>query len=616
MSEVTPTQFADFQLKNPIYQAFEKMGYTTPTEVQAASIPLALEGKDLLVTAQTGTGKTAAFAVPLLNKILSGPKKPVLILAPTRELAEQIHKVILQLTDFCRQVRSTLIIGGTAYHHQIRQLRMQPLFVIGTPGRVIDQMSLGNLKLSQFGALVIDEADRLLDMGFEPQLEEIVAQLPADRQTLLFSATLPKEIENMAKRYMKEPERIAIGQTSKPVERIEQSVIETTSREKSSTLIKEIDKVAGTLIVFTRTKDRAEMVTRILTDAGHEATYLHGDLSQRQRSQAVESFRRGRFRILVATDIAARGLDIPHIRHVVNYDLPQCAEDYVHRIGRTARNGAEGSAMAFVTPEDYRQWSRIHKLIYGFFPKRPDRQKVERDGKFRHSYKSHESPDLNRSARRSLKFGTAFNAKGPQGDAEMPRGRSEDRGFDFDRSGDRRAERSDRGTKRGADRGGFKPDFAKRNERPERRPWNQDEAASDDRKPKSFGRRDGEFQGKRRDESGGERGFEGRSRKPSFKGSPSSGSSERSERPARGAGRPAAAGRKSFEKRGDSASAGGRSRFGGAASGRPGSPRRGASGFSSARGGSSSGGGSRRPGSSSGGARRGGRFSDAIRAME
>lgn len=361
-------RFSDFRFPDPLNETLNAIGYVTPTPVQAEAIPFVLDGRDILATAQTGTGKTAAFALPLLVKILQGNAKPTLIVAPTRELAEQIGRVLAQLTEKTPQIKSSVIIGGLAYHQQIRSLQSKPMFVVGTPGRLIDQVQLGHLQLDRFGTLVIDEADRLLDMGFEPQMNALVARLPRDRQTLLFSATLPNEIVRLANSYLRNPERIAIGAVSKPVDKIKQDIVQTTAKDKDETLIREIDKVAGSLLVFTRTKWRTEKVAKLLSDAGHQVARIHGDRSQNQRSTAIANFRDGTVRILVATDIAARGIDIPHIQHVVNYDLPICPEDYIHRIGRTARAGAEGHSLAFVTPEEAKTWARIFKLLHGRLP--------------------------------------------------------------------------------------------------------------------------------------------------------------------------------------------------------------------------------------------------------
>lgn len=369
------------------------MGYEIPTPVQSKAIPLVLEGKDLLATAQTGTGKTAAFALPLLKRMLAGSKRPALIVAPTRELAEQIGNVIGQLTKHTPQLKTTVIIGGASHHHQIRGLRAKPMFVVGTPGRLLDQIGSGHLRLADFGVLVIDEADRLLDMGFEPQMNELVANLPADRQSLLFSATLPPEIVRLANSYLRSPERVAIGAVSKPVERIRQSVIHVGTKEKDTTLLREIDKVSGSIIIFMKTKYKTERLAKFLSQAGLAVARIHGDRSQRQRSGAIADFREGRARILVATDIAARGLDIPHIQHVVNYDLPMCPEDYIHRIGRTARAGAEGHSLSFVTPEEKQLWARIHKLVHG---RLPDESPIKERGLNRAERRAHLSKGLKR----------------------------------------------------------------------------------------------------------------------------------------------------------------------------------------------------------------------------
>lgn len=378
MKNQTPShlaiKFNDFNFPQPISDALDQLGYETPTPVQAQAIPLVLEKRDVLATAQTGTGKTAAFALPLISRMLNGDMRPALIVAPTRELAEQIGMVLEQLTLFCPHIKSAVVIGGTSYPRQIRQLRSNPMFVVGTPGRLLDQVRLGHLKLntgssaSSFATLVIDEADRLLDMGFEPQMNDVVSHLPNERQSLLFSATMPDEITRLAKKYLREPVRVSIGAVSQPVDKIKQDVIKVTTSSKDQTLVQELDKVAGSILIFTKTKWKTEKLAKFLDGVGHEVGRIHGDRSQTQRSNAIRDFRAGKTRILVATDIAARGLDIPHIEHVVNYDLPMCPEDYIHRIGRTARAGADGHSIAFVTPEETQLWARIHKLIYGKFP--------------------------------------------------------------------------------------------------------------------------------------------------------------------------------------------------------------------------------------------------------
>jgi superfamily II DNA/RNA helicase len=363
-------KFADLPLTPSILKSLERMNYTAPTEVQARTIPLVLEGRDVLVTAQTGTGKTAAFAVPILQKMIASlesdqPVRRALVLAPTRELAEQTGGVLRELTFFYRRLRYTIVIGGAPYPKQFRELGLNPAFVVGTPGRIIDHIETGTLKLADFDVLVLDEADRMLDMGFAPQIEMIVAKFPPARQTMMFSATLPSEVRGLVTRYLSSPARVAVGEENKPVARIQQDVIELREPDKDATLIREIDKVAGSMIVFTKTKLRADLVAHSLAEAGHEVAALHGDLNQSMRRRVTAAFREGAIRILVATDIAARGLDIDHVRHVFNYDLPMLPEDYVHRIGRTGRNGAEGHSVAFVTPQERHRWGEILKLMGG-----------------------------------------------------------------------------------------------------------------------------------------------------------------------------------------------------------------------------------------------------------
>ncbi len=391
-------KFTDFNFSPPLQKALDRMGFETPTEVQAQTIPLVLQGKDVLATAQTGTGKTAAFAVPILNKFLEagaaeGPnvnQKKALIIAPTRELAEQIGEVIRELTWSARRFRYTVIIGGASYGKQISELREKPFFVVGTPGRLIDPMKSGVIKMEDYGYLVLDEADRMLDMGFEPQIEQLVARMPKPRQTMMFSATLPPEVRKMVARYLNNPTRVAIGEENVPVDRIKQDLVEAREGEKAEALIREIDKVAGTIIVFTRTRLRADLVADALQTAGHYADSLHGDLSQAQRKRVITKFREESLRILVATDIAARGLDVTHVRHVINYDLPMVPEDYIHRIGRTGRNGAEGHSIAFVAPQEKHLWFRICRLIGAPVPKQMGKES-RHEGKFRSGAKPERS---------------------------------------------------------------------------------------------------------------------------------------------------------------------------------------------------------------------------------
>ena len=358
------TNFSDFNLPPALNTALEAMNYTTATPIQAQAIPLAMEGKDILGSAQTGTGKTAAFAIPLISKILASPRGSALVLTPTRELAGQVFEIIKQLLGKRSFIPSVLLIGGDSMHKQCAQLRTRPRIIVGTPGRINDHLERGNLILHETNFLVLDETDRMLDMGFGIQIDRIVKFLPKERQTLMFSATLPAEIIKMSAKYLKSPERIAVGSTSQPITAIKQEIIQISEAGKYEELQKQLGARTGSIIVFVKTKRGAEKMCDRLNKLGHSADTLHGDLHQRKRERVIQAYRDSKFRILIATDIAARGLDIPHIEHVINYDLPQCPEDYIHRIGRTARNGSEGSAVCLISPEDGLKWRDIHKLLY------------------------------------------------------------------------------------------------------------------------------------------------------------------------------------------------------------------------------------------------------------
>ena len=365
--------FAQLALPARLARALEVMEFKTPTPVQAQAIPPAMEGRDLIACAQTGTGKTAAFGIPLLTKLLlmeakkDAPKTAPqsLILVPTRELAQQVMDVLGELAQFIPGMRSALIIGGAPMHKQTRALFSRPQIVVATPGRLCDHLQQRSVNLAQVHTLILDEADRMLDMGFAPQLGQILRHLPRSRQTLLFSATLPPEIERMAVEMLEDPARVTIGAVSRPVEKIQQSTVEATGKTKNEILLDLVNARPGSIIIFVRTKHRTDRVAKYLTQYRLPVARIHGDRTQGQRTRAMDGFRSGEFRILVATDIAARGLDISHIAHVINYDLPQVPEDYVHRIGRTARAGAEGEAVSILTPEDREMWGRIQRLITG-----------------------------------------------------------------------------------------------------------------------------------------------------------------------------------------------------------------------------------------------------------
>lgn len=340
-----------------------ELGFTTPTPIQAAAIPVALLGKDLIGQAQTGTGKTAAFGVPLVSRLIAHPSERALVIAPTRELAIQILDVLTKLTTHTEDLRPSLVIGGLGMRQQRAQMRNNPRIIVATPGRLVDHLQSKNGTLNDMSVLVLDEADRMMDMGFAPQLNQILRMLPKERQTMLFSATLPGNIQDLSRKYLKDPTRISVGEVSRPVEKLDHQIIETIRAEKKSILVKEVKRREGTILVFTRTKSRTEQMFFILKDQGVAVARIHGDRGQLQRQEALTGFRDGTFRVLVATDIAARGLDVPHIAHVINIDLPQMAEDFVHRIGRTARAGAEGKALTVITAEDQEIWFEIQRLM-------------------------------------------------------------------------------------------------------------------------------------------------------------------------------------------------------------------------------------------------------------
>jgi superfamily II DNA/RNA helicase len=355
--------FNAFELPASLMQSLDRLDFKKPTPIQEATIPIALSGKDILGSAQTGTGKTGAFGIPLIAKLLTDRQSSALVLTPTRELAAQVIKALQDLLGKNSPIKTALLIGGDSMGKQLQQLRMRPRLYVGTPGRINDHLERGSLNLSQTNFLVLDETDRMLDMGFSIQIEKIIKFLPAQRQTLLFSATLPKDIIKISDSYLKNPERIAMGSTTAPAQNIKQDIMHIAEDEKYPQLLTQLSQRTGSIIVFVKTKYGAEKMAKRLRGENHHTDAIHGDLRHTKRESVIRAFRNSKYRILVATDIAARGLDIPHIEHVINFDLPQCPEDYIHRIGRTARAGAEGEALCFVTPGDRSKWGAINRLL-------------------------------------------------------------------------------------------------------------------------------------------------------------------------------------------------------------------------------------------------------------
>jgi ATP-dependent RNA helicase RhlE len=341
-----------------------RAGFLHPTSIQAQAIPHALQGRDVLGCAQTGTGKTGAFVVPMIERLAAGPKgKPrALVLVPTRELAIQVQGVIDQLGRGMR-VFATTLVGGADMQAQIRGLRQNPDILVATPGRLLDHMWNGTVNLVPMQILVLDEADRMLDMGFAPQINQILEAIPEERQTLLFSATMPADLNQLARASVKNPVQVMVAKPATTASGVTQAVHHTTHDSKVNLLVSLLGQDRDSVLVFTRTKHRADKLGRVLGSAGHKVAVIHGNRSLSQRRAALEGFKRGTFRVLVATDIAARGIDVANIGHVVNFDLPNCPEDYVHRIGRTARMHATGRATSFVTAEDHEDLRAIEKLL-------------------------------------------------------------------------------------------------------------------------------------------------------------------------------------------------------------------------------------------------------------
>jgi ATP-dependent RNA helicase RhlE len=380
------TSFQEFGLADPISRALSEENYLTPTPIQTQTIPLALAGRDVVGIAQTGTGKTAAFALPILHRILANRIKPqpkgcrVLVLSPTRELSGQI---LDSFNAYGRHMRltSALAIGGVPMGRQVRTIMPGVEILVATPGRLLDLVQSNGLKLNQIEFLVLDEADRMLDMGFINDIRKIVAKLPVRRQTLFFSATMPKDIAELAEAMLRDPARVAVTPVASTVDRITQRIIQLDHSAKPAFLAQLLkQETVSRALVFTRTKHGADKVVKSLARAGITADAIHGNKSQNHRERVLAAFRSGDIRTLVATDIAARGIDVDGVSHVVNFDLPNVPETYVHRIGRTARAGAEGIAISLVAGAEELAYLRdIEKLIRIALPKEDRRTPGHRE---------------------------------------------------------------------------------------------------------------------------------------------------------------------------------------------------------------------------------------------
>ena len=364
---VSAPDFSTLGLSASALRALSAAGFSTPTPIQAAAIPPALAGSDVIGCAATGTGKTAAYLLPILDRLAGKTGTRALVLAPTRELAVQIARAVDLLRGESR-LKAAVVIGGVSPEGQRQQLRERRSLLIATPGRLVDHLQSGSAQLDDIEVLVLDEADRMLDMGFAPQLRRILARLPARRQTLLFSATMAGEVAEFARRNLRSPVRIEVARPGTTAARASQFAYRIDQTEKNALLESLLRDSDDSTLVFVRTRRRADRVARSLEQRGHAVDRLHSDRSQAQRQRALESFRSGRVRVLVATDIAARGIDVADIGHVVNYDLPHVPEDYVHRIGRTARAAASGRASSFVAREDAPLLQAIERLTRARVP--------------------------------------------------------------------------------------------------------------------------------------------------------------------------------------------------------------------------------------------------------
>jgi len=423
------TSFQDFGLADPISRALKEENYHTPTPIQAQTIPIAITGRDVIGIAQTGTGKTASFALPILHRLLENRIKPqpkscrVLVLSPTRELSGQILE---SFNAYGRHLRltSALAIGGVPMGRQVRSVMQGVEVMVATPGRLLDMVQGNALKLGQVEFLVLDEADRMLDMGFINDIRKIVAKLPIKRQTLFFSATMPKDIADLAEHMLREPARVSVTPVSSTAERIDQRVIQVDHTAKPAILAQLLkNEPVNRALVFTRTKHGADKVVKGLAKVGIAAEAIHGNKSQNHRERVLAAFRSGDIRTLVATDIAARGIDVDGITHVVNFDIPNVPETYVHRIGRTARAGADGVAISLCAGEEHTYVRDIEKLIRINLPKEdrrtpgqqrpaasPQQQRPARSSANGHGPRSNDAAPGSQGPRRRRRPGGGNNA--------------------------------------------------------------------------------------------------------------------------------------------------------------------------------------------------------------
>jgi ATP-dependent RNA helicase RhlE len=400
-------QFTDFQMPEALLKALNNMKITKPTPIQSLAVPAAIQGQDVIAVAQTGSGKTLAYALSVLTQLERKPESRALVLAPSREMAQQIHKVF---TELCVEMPASvcLAIGGATGSKQASELKKKPRVIIATPGRMNDHLLGNKLLLQGVEFLVVDEADRMLDMGFAPQLKAIENTLRGQWQTLMFSASFGPKVESVAELFMNdEVLMIRTEDAEAPVETLKQKVFFVDREQKSELLLDELNKTKGSVLVFTGYQEACEEVGKFLESYGFESDYIHGAMSQGQRNKILRKFREGEIRILVTTDLLARGIDVPSVSYVINFDLPFQSEDFLHRIGRTARAGRSGQAFTFITPSDLRNYKKLRKYIGGA-------EEVKMDPRFKfidRSQKNQQDPTANKN-QRANNFAKGQKAKG------------------------------------------------------------------------------------------------------------------------------------------------------------------------------------------------------------
>lgn len=361
MTPATKQGFYGLGIAPKLLDTLERLQFTIPTPIQEKSIPLAIEGKDLIGVAQTGTGKTLAFGIPMLQRLAIGKGKGLIVL-PTRELAMQVDEALHGIGRSLG-LRTAVLIGGASMYMQTNAIRSNPHIIVATPGRLLDHLEQGTVHLNKVAILVLDEADRMLDMGFAPQIKRILAAVPKDRQTMLFSATMPASIVKIAQQHMKLPLSVEVAPSGTAAERVEHELYVVSKQSKNRLLEKVLEEYHGTVLVFSRTKHGAKKLTRFVKNLGHTAAEIHSNRSLAQRRDALEGFKKGAYRVLIATDIASRGIDVTGIELVLNYDLPASPEDYIHRIGRTGRAGLAGKAISFAMPDQRSDVLAIERLL-------------------------------------------------------------------------------------------------------------------------------------------------------------------------------------------------------------------------------------------------------------